>query len=99
MTAAIYQTGDTIQVTERFYSFAGVLTDLSAPPTVKVYSADKVTVVSTGSSTKTSTGTYQASVILPLTEGIYYIEFSGTATDATPIYHREAITVKFASST
>jgi hypothetical protein len=99
MTAAIYQTGDTIQVTDRFYSFAGVLTDLSAAPAVKLYAADKTTVAVTTTSTKISTGTYRAYVALPLTEGIYYLAFEGTATDLTPIYHREAIFVKFASST
>jgi hypothetical protein len=99
MTAAIYQTGDTIQITDGFYSFAGVLTDLSAAPAVKLYAADKTTVAVTTTSTKISTGTYRASVTLPVTEGIYYLSFEGTAADATAIYHREAIVVKFASST
>ena len=99
MTAAIYQTGDTIKVTDKFYNFSGTLTDLSAAPTVKVYEADKVTVALTTTSTQASTGTYYASVTVPLTEGIYYISFEGTAADATPIYHREAVIVKFASST
>lgn len=100
MTAAIYQTGDTIQVTDRFYNFSGVLTDLSALPTVKIYEADKVTpVTATITVSKTSTGTYAAVITLPLVEGIYYVSFEGTAADATPIYHREAITVRFSSST
>ncbi len=100
MTAAIYQCGDTIQVTDKFYNFSGVLTDLSAAPSVKVYQADKSTQVGTTiTSTKVSTGTYKASVPLPSTEGIYYIEFSGTAADATAIRHAEAFVVKFASST
>jgi hypothetical protein len=100
MTAAIYQCGDTIQVTDSFYNFSGVLTNLSAAPSVKVYQSDKVTQVgSTITSTYVSAGTYKASVTLPTTEGIYYIEFSGTATDATLIRHAEAFVVKFASST
>ena len=99
MTAAIYQTGDTVQVTDRFYSFAGVLTDLMGPPAVKLYAADKTTIAVTTTSTKVSTGTYKASVTLPMTEAIYYLAFEGTAADNTPIYHREAIFVKFASST
>lgn len=100
MTAAIYQTGDTIQITDKFYNFSGVLTDLSAPPSVKVYQADKATQVgTTGTATKTATGTYKTAVTLPTTEGIYYIEFSGTAADATLIRHAEAFIVKFASST
>ena len=99
MTAAIYQCGDTIQITEQFYNFLGVLANLAAPPIVKVYEADKVTVALTTTSTQASTGTYYASVTVPLTEGIYYISFEGTAADATPIYHREAVIVKFASST
>ena len=37
MTAAIYQCGDTIQITEQFYNFLGVLANLTAPPTVTVY--------------------------------------------------------------
>jgi hypothetical protein len=100
MTAAFYQTGDTIQVTDTFYNFSGVLTDLSAAPSVKVFQADKVTQVgATGTSSKTATGTYAASVTLPTTEGIYYIEFSGTAADTTAIRHAEAFIVKFAGST
>ena len=100
MTAAIYQTGDTIKVTEKFYNFSGVLTDLSVVPTVKVYQADKTTAVTTTISvTKVSTGTYAAVVTLPVIEGIYYIAFEGIAADLTAIYHREAIIVKFASST
>lgn len=100
MTAAIYQTGDTIQITDRFYSFLGILTDLSAAPLVKVYQADKTTLVGTAiTSTKTATGTYKAAVTLPTAEGIYYIEFSGTAADATLIRHAEAFVVKFSSST
>jgi len=100
MTAAIYQTGDTIQITDRFYNFSGVLTDLSAAPLVKVWKADKTTQVGTSiTSTKVSTGIYKASVTLPTTEGIYYIEFSGTAADATLIRHAEAFVVKFSSST
>ena len=99
MTAAIYQTGDTIQVTDRFYSFAGVLTDLSAVPAVKLYAADKTTVSATATSFKISTGTYRAYVTLPATEGIYFLAFEGTATGTTPVNHREAIVVKFASST
>jgi hypothetical protein len=100
MTAAIYQMGDTIQITDRFYSFAGVLTDLSASPVVKVYAADKTTQVGTTvTSTKVSTGTYKASITLPATEGIYYIEFSGTATDTTAIRHAETFIVKFSAST
>ena len=100
MTAAFYQTGDTIQITDRFYSFAGVLTDLSAAPLVKVWKADKTTQVGTAiTATKTATGTYAAPVTLPTTEGIYYIEFSGTAADATLIRHAEAFIVKFSAST
>lgn len=100
MTAAIYQCGDTIRVTDRFYNFSLVLTDLSAAPSVKVYQADKVTQSgSTITATKASTGTYYADVTLPTTEGIYYIEFSGTAADAKAIRHAEAFVVKFSSST
>lgn len=100
MTAAIYQCGDTIRVTDRFYNFSLVLTDLSAPPSVKVYQADKVTQVGTTiSATKASTGTYYADVTLPTTEGIYYIEFSGMAADAKAIRRAEAFIVKFSSST
>lgn len=100
MTAAIYQTGDTIQITDCFYSFSGILTDLSAAPLVKVYKADKTTLVGTAiTSTKTTTGTYKAAVTLPTVEGIYYIEFSGTAADATLIRHAEAFVVKFSAST
>jgi hypothetical protein len=100
MTAAIYQAGDTIQITDKFYNFSGTLTDLSAAALVKVYQADKSTQVGTSiTSTKIATGTYRASVTLPTTEGIYYIEFSGTAADTTAIRHAEAFTVKFSSST
>lgn len=100
MTAAIYQTGDTIRVTDTFYNFSGVLTDLSAAPSVKVYQADKVTQSgSTITATKSGTGTYYADVTLPTTEGIYYIEFSGTAADAKVVRHAEAFVVKFSSST
>jgi len=100
MTAAIYQTGDTIQITERFYNFSLVLTDLSAAPSVKMYEADKVTQVGTTvTSTKVSTGTYKASVTFPTVEGIYYIEFAGTAADTTAIRHAEAFIVKFSAST
>jgi len=100
MTAAIYQTGDTIRVTERFYNFSSVLTDLSAAPSVKMYEADKVTQSgATITATKSATGTYYADVTLPSTEGIYYIEFSGTAADATAIRHAEAFIVKFSGST
>ena len=45
MTAAIYQCGDTIQITEQFYNFLGVLANLTAPPTVTVYGSDKLTVI------------------------------------------------------
>ena len=100
MTAAIYQTSDTIRVTDTFYNFSGVLTDLSAAPSVKMYQADKVTQSgSTITATKSATGTYYADVTLPSTEGIYYIEFSGTAADATAIRHAEAFIVKFSAST
>jgi hypothetical protein len=100
MTAAIYQCGDTIQVTEPFYSFAGILADLTAAPSVKVLMADKVTQVGTTlPATKVSTGLYACAVPLPTTEGLYYINFSGTATDTTPVSHSEEIFVKFSSST
>jgi hypothetical protein len=100
MTAAIYQCGDTIQVTEPFYSFAGILANLAAPPSVKVLGADKVTQVgSTKTATNVGTGLYACAVTLPTTEGLYYIQFSGTATDATVVSHTEEITVKFSSST
>jgi hypothetical protein len=100
MTAAIYQCGDTIQITEQFYNFLGVLANLTAPPTVTVYGSDKLTVIGTpGTATNAGTGVYQYSLTLPLAEGIYYISFEGTAADATPTYHREAVIVKFASST
>ena len=100
MTAAFYQTGDTIQVTDTFYNFSGVLTDLSAAPSVKVWQADKTTQVGIAvTATKTTTGTYAAPITLPTTEGIYYIEFSGTAADTTAIRHAEAFIVKFAGST
>lgn len=100
MTAAIYQCGDTIRVTDRFYNFSLVLTDLSAPPSVKVYYADKTTQFGTTiTATKASTGTYYADVTLPTVEGIYYIEFSGTAADAKAIRHAEAFIVKFSAST
>jgi len=100
MTAAIYQCGDTIQVTESFYSFAGQLADLSTAPSVKVFGMDKTTQVgTTKTATKISTGTYQCAVTLPSLEGLYYIQFSGTATDATPVFHAEQIYVKFSSST
>ena len=100
MTLAIYQTGNTIRVTDTFYSFAGVLTDLSAAPSVKMYEADKTTQSGTTiTATKSATGTYYADVTLPTTEGIYYIEFSGTAVDAKAIRHAEAFVVKFSAST
>ena len=100
MTAAIYQCGDTIEVTEPFYSFGGSLTDLSANPTVKVYNPDKTTTVTTTITVShVSTGIYAAVVTLPTAEGIYYIEFSGTAADGTAIRHAEAYTVKFSAST
>ena len=100
MTAAFYQTGDTIRVTDKFYNFLKVLTDLSAAPSVKVYKADKTTQSGTTiTATKSATGTYYADVTLPTTEGIYYIEFSGTAADATLIRHAEAFIVKFSAST
>ena len=100
MTAAFYQTGDTIRVTDKFYNFSSVLTDLSAAPSVKVYKADKTTQSGTTiTATKSATGTYYADVTLPTTEGINYIEFSGTAADATLIRHAEAFIVKFSAST
>ena len=100
MTAAIYQCGDTIKIIEQFYSFAGSLTDLSANPTVKVYKPDKTTTVTTAITVShVSTGIYAAVVTLPTDEGIYYIEFAGTAADGTAIRHAEAYTVKFSSST
>lgn len=100
MTAAIYQTGDTIKITEKFYNFSGTLTDLLAAPSVKIYAADKVTQVGSAvTATKASTGTYYAEITLPTTEAIYYIEFSGTAADGKAIRHAEAFMVKFSSST
>ena len=70
MTAAIYQCGDTIQVTEPFYSFAGILANLAAPPSVKVLQADKVTQVgATLTSTNVGTGLYACAVTLPATYG------------------------------
>jgi hypothetical protein len=99
MTAAIYQCGDTIQVTEAFYSFSGILTNLNAAPSVKVYGPDKVTQVGTTlTATNVSTGVYTCPVTLPATEGLYYIQFSGVATDTTAVSHTEAIFVKFSST-
>lgn len=99
MTAAIYQCGDTIQITESFYSFVGQLADLNANPTVTVYQADKTTTVTcTTTVTHVTTGVYAAVVTLPTTEGIYYIVFSGTAADGTAIRHGETFTVRFASA-
>ena len=100
MTAAIYQCGDTIQITEQFYNFLGVLANLTAPPTVTVYGSDKLTVIGTpGTATNAGTGVYQYSLTLPLTEGLYYVQFSGTAVDTTAVTHTEQIVVKFSSST
>ena len=99
MTAAIYQCGDTIQVTESFYSFTGQLENLSAAPTVTLYAADKTTVIRTGTATNTPTGTYQYQLTLPSVEGIYYLAFTGTATDTSTVAHRELIYVKFSAST
>jgi hypothetical protein len=100
MTAAIYQCGDTIQVTESFYSFAGILANLNAAPSVKMYGADKTTQSgATKPATLVSTGIYSCALTLPTTEGLYYIQFSGTATDGTAVSHTEEIFVKFSSST
>ena len=100
MTAAIYQCGDTIQITEQFYNFLGVLANLSAPPTVTVYGPDKLTVIGTpGPATNAGTGVYSYTLTLPSTEGLYYVQFSGTAPDTTAVTHTEQIIVRFSSST
>jgi hypothetical protein len=99
MTAAINQCGDTIEVTEQFYDFDGNAEDLTGSCTVKLYQADKSTVLITATATHTMTGTYQYLLTLPATEGIYYLEFSGTAPDGKATAHREAFIVKFSSST
>jgi hypothetical protein len=100
MTAAIYQCGDTIQITEIFYSFLGVPMDLPTYPTVTVYRADKTTTVTvTVTVLHMATGTYMAVLTLPNSEGIYYIQMNGTASDGTAVSHTEAFIVKFSSST
>jgi hypothetical protein len=92
---SVYKTGDTVRFIGAFYTFAGVLTDLAAAPSVKVYNADKTTQVGTTvTATKASTGTYYADITLPITEEIYYIEFSGTS-EGTAIVQRMMVPVKF----
>jgi hypothetical protein len=95
---AIYKTGDTIRVTAIFYTFAGVITDCATMPTIKLYSADKVTVAVTGTVSRDDVGTYHADLTLPTAEGTYYVETAGVA-ESKPIIEREAINVRFSGMT
>lgn len=99
MTAAIYQTEDTIRVTATFTDFSGTVADLAAAPSFKVFTPDHTQVGTTGTGTHDTTGVYHYDLKLPAAEGIYYIEWTGTAADGTAVRHAEAIIVKFSSST
>lgn len=91
-----YQTGDTIRLQAVFSTFAGVVSDLSSNPTLKIYDHNLVvlTTIAGSSLTKPSTGTYYYDYTLPSTAGTYYYEFSGTV-ESTIILRRGVIVVAF----
>ena len=88
-----YYTGDTIRLTGAFYTFAGVLADLTAAPTVNIYYEDSTTALATGTATKSATGTYYYDYT-PATVGDYVYEFSGTS-ETKAIIRRDRFSVVF----
>lgn len=81
-----YTTGDTIRLKGAFKTWAGSLSDLSAPPTLKIYKEpDRKTAVLTKTGadiTKETTGTYYYDYT-PTADGNYIYEFSGTGESST----------------
>ena len=100
MTADTYlgafQTEDGIRLSATFKNFAGVAADLTAPPTLKIYNADKVllTTIAGTSLVHPSTGYYYYDYTTSATEGIYYAEFAGTG-ESVPISRRGYFFVGF----
>ncbi len=87
-----YYKGDTIRLKGSFYTWADVLTDLSAAPTVNIYNGEE-TLLTTGTATKESTGVYYYDYA-PSSVGNYIYEFSGTSASAAMI-RRDRFSVVF----
>jgi len=92
----MYQTGDTIRIKATFKTFEGLLSDLTNPPTLKIYNPDKeiIATILGASLTHSSTGVYYYDYTLPSTEGKYTYEFSGTV-ESTTVLRRGHVDVGF----
>jgi len=86
---------DTVRLKATFKNFAGVLTDLTENPTLKIYNDSKevVTTIAGSSITHGETGEYYYDYTTTA-EGLYYYEFSGTL-EGTTILRRGSFGVVF----
>jgi len=87
-----FHRGDTIRFKGTFYTYAGALQNLSAPPTVTIYDINENSLTS-GASTLEGTGIYYYDYEPP-DDGTFIFEFSGTLEGKTVI-RRKKFTVVF----